>query len=67
MIEAAQKFNFDEELEQRVLGVKNARTYRVDETQEDRSKRIEQANYALEDFCTGFLFGLNVLRARGKA
>lgn len=54
----------DDELEQRLLGVKNARTIHIDETQEERSKRIELANYALEDFCTGLLCGLHILKAR---
>lgn len=54
----------DDELEQRVLGVKNARTIHIDETQEERSKRIETANYALEDFCTGLLCGLQILKTR---
>ena len=57
-----------DELEQRVLVVKNARTIHIDETQEERSKRIELANCALEDFCTGLLcglhIGLHILKAR---
>lgn len=58
---------FDDELEQRILGVKNARTIHIDETQEERSKRIELANYALEDFCTGFVCGLQILKARARS
>ena len=58
--------DFEKALEQRVLGVRNARVYRIDETQEERNKRIETSNYALEDFCTGFLFGLRVLGTRKK-
>lgn len=63
-IEAQPRIKIEEELEQRILGVKNARGFRVDETQEDRSRRIETANYALEDFCTGLLCGLQILKAR---
>lgn len=65
-IESQQRIKIEEELELRVLGVKNARAYRVDETQEDRSRRIETANYALEDFCTGMLCGILILKAREK-
>lgn len=63
-IEHAPTIRIDDELEQRLLGVKNARTILIDETQEERSKRIETANYALEDFCTGLLCGLQILKAR---
>lgn len=52
--------NIEEELEQRLLGIKNARTILIDETQEERSKRVEIANYTLEDFCTGLLIGLKM-------
>lgn len=62
----AQTIRIDDELEQRVLGVKNARTIHIDETQEERSRRIETANYALEDFCTGILCGIQILKAREK-
>ena len=55
--------NIEEELEQRLLGVKNARTILVEETQEERNKRVEIANYALEDFSMGLLLGLK-LRSR---
>lgn len=65
-IEPAPTIRIDDELEQRVLEVKNARTILIDETQEERSKRIETANYALEDFCTGLLCGLQILKARQK-
>lgn len=65
-IEAQQRIKIEEELELRILEVKKARAYRVDETQEDRSRRIETANFALEDFCTGLLCGLNILIARAK-
>lgn len=65
-IEPAPNIRIDDELEQRVLGVKNARTILIDETQEERSKRIETANYALEDFCTGLLCGIQILKAREK-
>lgn len=65
-IEAQQRIKIEEEFEQRILAVKNARAYRVDETQEDRSRRIETANYALEDFCTGMLCGIQILKARKK-
>jgi hypothetical protein len=63
-IEPATIIRIDDELEQRVLGVKNARTILIDEKQEERSKRIETANFALEDFCTGLLCGLQILKAR---
>lgn len=63
-IEPDSNIRIDDELEQRVLVVKNARTIHIDETQEERSKRIELANYALEDFCTGLLCGLKILKAR---
>lgn len=65
-IEAQPRIKIEEEFEQRILAVKNARAYRVDETQEDRSRRIETASYALEDFCTGMLCGILVLKAREK-
>ena len=65
-IEPAPTIRIDDELEQRVLGVKNARTILIDETQEERSKRIEIANYAPEDFCTGLLCGIQILKAREK-
>ena len=65
-IEAQQRIKIEEELEQRILAVKNARAYRVDETQEDRSRRIETTNFALEDFCTGMLCGIQILKAREK-
>ena len=63
-IEPDPGIRIDDELEQRVLRVKNAKTIHIDETQEERSKRIETANYALEDFCTGLLCGLQILKAR---
>lgn len=63
-IEPAPTIRIDDELEQRLLEVKNARTILIDETQEERSKRIETANYALEDFCTGLLCGLQIMKAR---
>lgn len=62
----APTIRIDDELEQRVLQVKDARAIHIDETQEERSKRIETANYALEDFCTGLLCGLQILKARPK-
>ena len=65
-IEAQQRIKIEEEFEQRILAVKNARAYRVDETQEDRNRRIETANYALEDFCIGILCGIQILKAREK-
>lgn len=65
-IERAPTIRIDDELEKRVLEVKNARTIHIGETQEERSKRIETANYALEDFCTGLLCGIQILKAREK-
>lgn len=59
-LEQLPKLNFEEELENRILCIHQARKYVADETFEDRAIRIENVNYALEDFCTGFLLGLKM-------
>lgn len=45
--EPAPRIDFEEELEQRLLAVREAQTIRIDEPPEERNKRIEIANYAL--------------------
>ena len=52
------KISLENELEQRILALRDARRFNIDEEDKKRSERIEIVSYGLEDFCTGYLLGL---------
>ena len=57
-ISPEQKISLENELEQRILAIRNARRFIIGEEDKKRSERIEIVSYGLEDFCTGYLLGL---------
>ena len=52
------KISLENELEQRILALRDSRRFNIGEEEKKRSERIEIASYGLEDFCAGYLLGL---------